>query len=46
MGNINELDNIMFENQKKRNMEIKKYFYINPHLKGRLDRNAQLAMAS
>jgi len=38
MGIINAYDKIMFENQKKReNMEIQDIFYINLHLKDRLD---------
>jgi len=37
MGKINASDKIMFENQKKReNMEIN-FFYINLHLRYRLD---------
>ena len=38
MGKINASDKSMFESQKKReNMEIKEPFYINLHLKDRLD---------
>jgi len=36
MGEINTSDKIMFENQKREYMEIR-YFYINFHLKDRLD---------
>jgi len=37
-GKSKASDKIMFENQKKRqNMEIKKYFYMNLHLKDCLD---------
>jgi len=37
-GKINGSDKIMFENQKKKkSMEIKDMFYINLHLKYRLD---------
>jgi len=33
-----DTDKFMFENHKKENMEIKEiFFYINPHLKDRLD---------
>jgi len=38
MGKINASDKIMFQNQKKRrNMEIKEFFYINLHLKDSSD---------
>jgi len=38
LGKINELDEIMFENQKKKiKYGNKRYFYINLHLKDRLD---------
>jgi len=37
-GKINEADKIMFENQNKREKyKNKRYFYINLHLKYRLD---------
>jgi len=37
-GKINASDKIMFENHKKReNMEVKDIFYINLHLRDRLD---------
>jgi len=36
-GKINASDKIMFENQKKRKYGNNRYFYINPHLKYRLD---------
>ena len=36
-GKINESDKIMFENQKKRKYGNKRNFYINLHLKDRLD---------
>jgi len=34
---MNASDKIMFENQKKRKYVNKRYFYINLHLKDRLD---------
>ena len=37
MGNINESNKIMFENQKKIKYENKRHFYINLHLKDCLD---------
>jgi len=37
MGKINESDKIMFVKPKKRKYGNKSYFYINPHLKDRLD---------
>jgi len=36
-GKINASDNIMFESQKKRKYGNKRNFYINLHLKDRLD---------
>jgi len=37
MGKINASDKIMFVNQKKRKYGNKRYFYINFHLRDRLD---------
>jgi len=37
MGKINASDKIMFENQRKRKYGNKSYFYINFHLRDRLD---------
>jgi len=37
MGKINEYDKIVFDNQKQVKMDIKYIFYINLHLKDRLD---------
>jgi len=37
MGEINASDKIIFKTRKKENMEIKEIFYINNHLKDRLD---------
>jgi len=37
MGKINASDKIKFENQKKRKYGNKRYYYINLHLKDRLD---------
>jgi len=36
-GKINASNKIMFENQKKRKIGNKRFFYINLHLKDRLD---------
>jgi len=47
MGKINVYDKIMIENQKKtRKCGNQKHFYINLHLKDRLQLNSQLAKAS
>jgi len=37
MAKLNAFDKIMFENQKTRKYANKRYFYINFHLKDRLD---------
>jgi len=46
MDKINASDKIMFENQKKDNMKIKRGFDINLDLRFCLDINSQLAKAS